>query len=141
MKIVTANMVALAKFADAAKLEDAVRTALVEQFGGGKSWVALQGGKPASLFGLYEHRQDNLTLEAWFLCLPQVAPGMLKLVRGMRMLLRTEMSRMRPTVTYVMPGYAPGERLAKLLGFAATGEILDLPGTPVHGVQTWEYRP
>lgn len=141
MKILVANMAAIQAFAKLAALDDFAFVKLSEQFRGGKTWVALRDGKAMALFGLHEHREDGLTLEAWFQCLPRAAPRMLQLVRAMRTLLCVEMSRLRPTVTYVMPGHAPGERLAKLLGFVATGEIFNAPGTPVHGVQFWRYRP
>ncbi len=114
------------------------RAWLEHQISGGKSWYAYDEHlKAIALFGLYQLQSGDL--EAWFRCTFMFSPRGLPLVLSMRRLFREHADK--PTICTIRPGHAPGERLARLLGFAPTGEIFNAPATPLHGVQFWRYEP
>ncbi len=109
---------------------------LCRQIRGGAAWDA-GDALPVALYGIYG--QSGGTLEAWFACRPAAAKYLRPLVRFMR----ARLTEVQPASVRcsVRPGHAPGERLARLLGFEGAKEIVNAPGTPVHGVQFWRYQP
>ncbi len=93
-----------------------------------------------ALVGLYSC--DRGKQEAWFIPTGYASRVMLHMLRTIAELLRAYAPpSFYETRCIVNPGHAPGERLARLLGFEPTGEIFNAPGTPVHGVQFWRYCP
>ncbi len=117
------------------------RAWLVRQIEGGPSWYAHEN-LPVAIFGLFRQTgQDKRGLEAWLIAGGAASSRIVQLVRVFRKILRRFGTGTDPILCTVRPGHAPGERLARLLGFAPTGEIFNAPGTPVHGVQFWRYEP
>jgi hypothetical protein len=82
-----------------------------------RSWGAYEGETCVACGGLYA--REGGVLEAWFACRPDAGQRILAISRKARLTLsiiaETESVEIR---AHVAPGWLPGQRLARALGFA-----------------------
>lgn len=133
---------ALERFLAEAVHPEEDKALVIEQWRLGKAWSASLSplAPPIVVCGLFPWKVAP-ALEAWFACRPEAGGRMQSVIRGMRTLLRTEMSRLVPTFCVVQPGHAPGERMARMLGFSPTHRLLQAPEAPIDGAQFWRLNP
>jgi len=85
---------------------------------GALSWAVWGGERPLACAGLMPLEPVGAArrFEAWFTCDPDLAPYMRGFVRLAQLTLR-ELPDNAIVVARVDPGHAPGEKLARLIGF------------------------
>lgn len=109
---------------------------LKKQIDDGPSWLFESEEAALALVGLWPFREHSVCV-AWFACLPSLRSHIRRFVREARIVLAAqaagEFILPSRTVTVVIPGHAPGERLARLLGFEATGRM-------IYDYQLWEMQ-
>lgn len=92
-----------------------------------RSWGFASAGGVVACAGLLPIGADadnRMRFEAWFACWPQLAPHMRSFVRLAQLTL-DELPHDAIVEARVAPGWTPGEKLARLLGFSR-GDAPDL---------------